>query len=224
MSAHLQVREEAILRPLKRHFEDRGFEFFAHPSREMVPSFLGSYRPDAIAYDHAGGGVVIEVKARPDSSSEPKLSALAKLFQEQSGWTFQVVYDDAGRDAARTYSPAGPDLIREALADLEALVSSGSPRAAFLYGWSVLEAVARELDGTDRPPVPWRTLIEWLTNEGFLSQDAAGRLRGLLPLRTAVAHGDFASEVGPDEIVSLLGCVRALASMLDVGRAEGGDR
>lgn len=215
MSASGQAREEAILVPLGRHFEERGFQFFPHPPPEMVPSFLGAYEPAAIAYDRAGGGIVIEVKCRRPSGSDQPLSAIAKLFQEQRAWQFQIVYDDGGQDAEETYTAPEIGSIRSALGGLEKMDLPGQARPVFLYAWTLLEAAARRLYPGNVGPASTRELIERLTREGYLSQRASRTLRDLVPLRNAVAHGDLSRDVRIDDVEAVLTEVRGLVDALD---------
>lgn len=58
-----QLWESNVLRNLRRVSEARGMKFYVNPPREVVPDFLGSYQPDAIAVG-PNGGTVIELKHR----------------------------------------------------------------------------------------------------------------------------------------------------------------
>lgn len=214
-TADRRSREYALLAPLRSHFEQRGYDFFERPSGEVVPSFLGSYRPDAIAFDRAGGGVVIEIKSAPGPRSSQSLSEIAKRFHEHKDWTFQVLYEARDQDQEQEYRASGLEPIRAGLLELDSLSAGHLYRPAFLFAWSLLEAVGRELDPEKRQPVTARELIEWMTREGFIGQDTSRALRDLVPLRNAVAHGDLSQTVGPGEVLAVMTPVRDLVSTLE---------
>lgn len=203
MTSTDSLLEEALLRPLRQHFEARGYAFFEHPAHELVPRFLGSYAPDAIAYDKAGGGIVIEIKSRTGSASGEQLSKIAKLFEDQKEWRFHVIYGSSESELDAVFDIPAIGTIRTAFSELEALEAAGHYRAGFLFAWSLLESAGRLLDPEARAAAPARQLIERLTSEGFLSQATSASLRKLIALRHAVAHGDLAQHVGQPELSTM---------------------
>ena len=54
MSPIEERRESEVLRLLSRRFEEEGYTFLIHPTRELVPTFLKDYHPDAIAISPEG--------------------------------------------------------------------------------------------------------------------------------------------------------------------------
>src|SRR5688572_10891025 len=92
MGSTFETQERLVLDRLREQFESDGYEFVVHPV--SLPSFLGDYRPDAIALK-GNGGVVIEVKSRRHSGADKRLSELTRLFVDQADWRFDVVYSDA---------------------------------------------------------------------------------------------------------------------------------
>ena len=61
MMSEAQLWESNVLRSLQQTSEARGLKFYIHPPREIVPEFLGDFRPDAMAIG-PDGGIIIEVK------------------------------------------------------------------------------------------------------------------------------------------------------------------
>lgn len=197
------LREEAMLRPLRQHFEAKGYAFFERPATELVPAFLGAYTPDAIAYDNAGGGVVIELKSRPSAAPDDRLSKIAKLFGDHKEWKFHVVYGSGDPEIDTELEVPAIGTIRTAFSELEALESAGHYQAGFLFAWGLLESAGRLLDHGARAAASPRDLIERLTSEGFLTQATSAKLRQLIPLRHAIAHGDFARAVGQSDLATM---------------------
>jgi hypothetical protein len=72
-----RIRDSNALRNLQQASAARGLKFYINPSREIVPKFLGDFRPDAIAIGPEGG-IVIEMKLRGNPASEKQLAAIAK--------------------------------------------------------------------------------------------------------------------------------------------------
>src|SRR5271166_3026417 len=91
MTSEPTLWESSVLGNLQRDFEARGMKFYVNPPREIVPEFLGDFRPDAIAKGPEGG-IIIEVKARRSRDTEMQLAEIAKRVSKQKGWEFRVIY------------------------------------------------------------------------------------------------------------------------------------
>jgi hypothetical protein len=74
MISEERLLESNALKNLQKLSEERGLKFYLNPPREIVPDFLGDYRPDAIALGPEGG-IIIEMKLgevrHPRSSLQP---------------------------------------------------------------------------------------------------------------------------------------------------------
>lgn len=192
MEATLQEQEADFLQTLRSEYEGRGYRFYIHPTEHHLPSFLASYRPDAIAISPKES-IVIEVKARREASNEPRLSKIARLIEKQPGWKLKIYYRAA--TIPRLYDVPTKNSVKEQLTEAEKLFASGHARAAFIIAWAALEAAARAANPSDergRVMMP-RELVEWLAYEGHIDPSASRQLRDLIPLRNAIVHG--ASEV-----------------------------
>jgi len=220
MVASAEVRERSILESLRERYEREGYSFYVYPPREVVPSFLGSYRPDAIA-KRDDEGVVIEIKARTSPRTDMRLSEIAALFSGHPRWRFQIVNIEAheGDQVIETYPR---NTIEQELEKAGQLRQVGQLRAAFVLLWGALEAAARsllvsELQGNTRPMLPGQ-IAEMLASNGLIDQEAAKTLRSLSRLRNAVVHGDLGVEVDQNAFASLNNITQSLLGQL---RASG---
>lgn len=75
-----QVRESRVLDLLAERYRAQGYTFFKYPSKEVLPPFLGVYRPDAIALGPKDN-VAIEVQTGDKGNH-----LLPKLFEGQKTW------------------------------------------------------------------------------------------------------------------------------------------
>jgi len=217
MSANAETRERVILDRLKETYEQQGYEFFAYPPRELVPPFLGDFRPDAIALK-TGEGIIIEVKSRRRGGQEPGLAEIAELVSAQSNWQFMVFFEeDRPEDVVRIVRSTSAQISAQ-VDEIQRLASSGHYRAAFMLGWAALEAIARAIMATqgvssERPYSPLQA-IQSLEMNGFLDSNAARHLQAKAKLRDAAVHGDFSVEIDSESVEFLIQQLRALASSL----------
>src|SRR5215204_6558526 len=211
-----ESRERVVLQRLRDRYEREGYSFYAYPPGDLLPHFLGNYRPDAIALKD-NEKIAIEIKGRTSEQSRMRLSEIARIFQGQKDWHFLVFnIDDFDRDPnIRIY---GIDEIEGALREVEHLAKSGQMRAGFVLGWAALEAVARALL-TGHPEDKMRTISsdlmsELLAGTGLVEQNSAKMLRDLSRVRNALVHGDLGVEVDQHSIQSLDDIVRSLVDKL----------
>ena len=86
MSSEAQACEQNILETLRRTFEAQGLTFVRNPGDDVIPSFLGGYKPDAIAVNQNGGGIVFEVKQRRSNATDKQLAEIAqKIAPHKTG-------------------------------------------------------------------------------------------------------------------------------------------
>ncbi|MBV9251164.1 MAG: hypothetical protein JO227_18170 [Acetobacteraceae bacterium] len=207
------VRDSLILDRLKESLEHQGYQFFAHPLPEMLPAFLGKYRPDAMALK-PGEGIILEIK-RPGGNRKLASESIAALVKQTPGWEYRVVYEPLSPADRIKINPPTTHQIEDHLDEADRLLSLQHYRAALLLGWSVLEAVTRghiahEGDPARRPLSPSQT-VQSLEMEGLIEDQEAQELRRAAELRNLVAHGDLSIEPEPDKVAALLRRVRALA-------------
>jgi Holliday junction resolvase len=80
--------ENVVLERLVPDLESQGYDVFVHPSRQIVPSFLGTYVPDLIAL-RDDKNLVIEIKHR-GGRAENVLEDLAKRFEGKNDGCFAL--------------------------------------------------------------------------------------------------------------------------------------
>lgn len=192
-------RERAILDMLRDRYEGSGGVFVAYPSRDLVPSFLGNYQPDAIV-KMPNESLVIEVRGQT-RPNDPKLAEIAQRVAGQTGWRFLVVKGDD----VLPNRPAPPNEqdFGWALGEFETARAHGLNRAALLLGFATLEAAVRlrfpDIGGVGPDRIALR-LPQLFAENGILTGPQERDLRGLAKLRNDLAHGAVNIAVEDDDI------------------------
>jgi uncharacterized protein YutE (UPF0331/DUF86 family) len=208
MSSYSSSREEAVLETLLPQLEAEGFEVFVHPSRAMLPVFLNTYQPDAIALK-GDRKVAIEVTS-PTGESQKKVEYLSKLFSEHADWELRIVYAPP-RTNDEIIPVASAEVIEEHLVRIEHAFDVMGPASALLTAWAVFEAAARSLIPVDleRPQAPAR-LLQTLASNGYVTPDEAAMLRRLGQIRNGVAHGRLDITPTREQVEGLIDVTRTL--------------
>jgi hypothetical protein len=205
MMPESQAWELNVLKNLQASLEERGLKFHINPSRDVLPEFLGSYQPDAIAIDPRGGGIVIEIRRNRNKSTDNQLAQLSKRVASQKGWEFRVFYMNPNTEQQANIATATLEQIDAKLQEIRSLKEGGYYGPALIYGWSVLESLARLAGGPERSrglsPIQ---AVQELAAEGYIENEEAQRLRDMARLRSAVVHGDFSVNVTADQIEFLI--------------------
>lgn len=216
MTSESPLWESNILRNLRQASEARGLKFYVNPPRDVVPAFLADFQPDAIAVGPDGGIIIVDMKHRRSSASEPLLAAIAKRVSDQKGWEFRAIYLNPPMDGTQPIAKPTPEQIQARLGEIDALTKAGHPAAALVTAWAVLESLARlaTANGQARTQKGFSPLqaIQTLAEEGYIESDAADRLREMAKLRNAVVHGDFSVDVPAAQVDGLLEQLRGIAS------------
>src|ERR1700730_17425728 len=142
MISEARLLESNALRNLQKLSEARGLKFYLNPPREIVPDFLGDYRPDAIALGPEGG-MIIEMKAGRSRASERQLAEIASRVSGQKGWEFRAIYLNPPLDEMPPIETPTPDQLRATFREIEELTKTGHRAAAFVRAWAALESLAR---------------------------------------------------------------------------------
>jgi len=199
--------EARVMRNLRLRYESDGFAFTEQPGATALPDFFGGYRPDAIAV-RGDERIAIEVKPRLAPTTAPKLAKIKRLFDGREDWRLHVVFTnpDALQALALPLSP--PEAIRDRVAEARALVGAGHSRAAFLMGWTLLEAATRaKLREAAGPGRATGTVVETAAMHGLIDPETARGLRDLVALKNRVAHGDLSSEPEAEGVERVLDAV-----------------
>jgi hypothetical protein len=219
-----QPLELDVLRNLQHSYEARGLKLHINPSRELVPSFLAGYTPDAIAVGSDGGGIIIEVKRHRTQAIDRQLAELAKKVADQKGWEFQAVYTNPTTERPGNIAKPTPEQIDARLREIQILADTGHYAPALMFGWAVLESLARLASSheSSRGYSPIQA-VQALAEEGYIEDEEAQRLREMARLRSAVVHGDFSVDVSADQVAFLLKQLKALSSSITKVMAEQAD-
>ncbi len=218
MISEARFLESNALRNLQKLSEARGLKFYLNPPQEIVPDFLGDYRPDAIALGPEGG-MIIEVKARRNRASEKQLAEIASRISGQKGWEFRAIYVNPPLDEMPPIEIPTPDQLQAAFREIEELTKTGHRAAAFVRAWAALESLARLASANGEtssakglPPIQ---VVQTLAEQGYVENEVADRLRQMVKLRNAVVHGDFTVDVPAEQIEDLLKQLQAIASDIE---------
>ncbi|EKF58165.1 MAG: hypothetical protein ACK4HG_15915 [Agrobacterium albertimagni] len=210
MAANTQQITDADELPIDRIREayvKQGFRFIEHPGSEELPSFFGGYRPDAVALK-TGQNVAIQFMQSRKGQQGLSFEAISRLFVGQPDWRFVVSYGGADPQASSALPIASEAAIRKQLNDLRDLGQKGQRRAAFVMGWSLLEAALHRVDeDADHRPRKPGTVLESLARLGYLSPEREVQLRPLALLRNRIVHGDITSEPSVDELKAVFQAV-----------------
>jgi uncharacterized protein YutE (UPF0331/DUF86 family) len=206
------AREETVLEAILPRYVAEGFTVIRHPSSDVLPKFMGSYRPDAVAL-RPDKKIAIEIKAKGPGSKEGP-TRIEDLFSGHSDWEFRVYY-------APGYAEENP-LRAPALSEIDSFVkeagnlrNTGHLAAAVMTAWATLEAAGRILapERLARPQPPVQ-LVEALASDGHVSPSEADTLRGISEVRNAVVHGELGAAVTPERVDQLLRIVRRVVKSL----------
>lgn len=224
MTVDAPTRERLVLDRLRETYEHQGYEFFVNPLSDMLPSFLGNYRPDAIALKQ-GEGVIIEVKHGRRPGQDPQLEALARLVSGQPGWKLQVYFEREQPEDSVRIVPATQLQVDAQITEAERLAAAGHCKAALLLAWSVLEAIARAQanhEGTlsQRPFSPAQT-VQSLEMAGLVDREVGRDLRATAQLRNLIAHGDLGVDVNAHYVERMIKHLRDLSAAATIPSRSG---
>jgi len=215
MISEARLVESNALRNLQKLSEARGLKFYINPPREIIPDFLGDFRPDAMALGPEGG-IVIEVKFQRSPASEKHLAAIASRVSAQKGWEFRAIYLNPTLDEVPAIEKPTAEQLQATFGEIEKLTKAGHRVAAFVRAWAVLESLARLASSYDEArtaaslsPIQ---VIQTLAEEGYVENEAADRLRQMVKLRNAVIHGDLSVDVPLEQLKDLLEQLQAIGS------------
>jgi uncharacterized protein YutE (UPF0331/DUF86 family) len=206
------LHEAAVLENIVPQLEAEGYEVYSHPSAHLLPSFMQSYQPDAIAL-REDKKLAIEV-IRKGSPSAKNLDRLRDLLAGHRDWELRV-YWISPSSTPKPIEPASGKDIEQAIKTIERLTSERLFAPALLMAWATLEGLGRALlsEKLLRPQTPG-TLVEVLAGDGYVTPTEADRLRSLIAARNQIAHGGLQAKVGPKDIKSFLLVLNTLLKLL----------
>jgi hypothetical protein len=202
MTSAAEERESTVLELLRERYESEGYEVFLHPSPSVLPAAFAGYRPDAIAV-RGNDRIVIEVQTKGSRSGDARLQDLVSRFSNVPGWKFVVFTAPVGAEP-QTFEPPSVLEMQTEIDQARHLLEMGSPRAALVIAWAVLESIVHVFapvgnlrGGRSHTAMQ---VVQQLEMRGLVKSDVARRLRKVIPLRNAVVHGDLKASVHPSEV------------------------
>jgi uncharacterized protein YutE (UPF0331/DUF86 family) len=189
----------------------QGYEVVRDPGRSDLPEFLRDFRPDLIA--HRGNEhLVVEVKSKWFDQEPRQWRALAEEVRRHPGWQLRLILGEPRQ--SEVPPPLSLEEINEKLSSARRLYEAEERGAALLMLWSLLEAASlHRLSALgialDRPKTPI-ALLKDLVSFGLLEQEEYDRLRPVVALRNAIAHGRAAMSVDREIFDALVELVRRL--------------
>jgi hypothetical protein len=199
-------QDRQILDLILPKLEGDGYSVYVHPPRQILPTFMGDYVPDAIALGQPKNLAIEIVRDGPDGAS--KEARIAERFTGVPDWELRVFYIRPGRDAV-AINGVPRDIVEAAIEKVETLASYGQNEAAILFGWSAFEAIGR-LFAPERltQAQPAGRLIELLAADGIVTPDEASLLRHVGALRNQIAHGALEARVEPADLHAFLAILK----------------
>jgi hypothetical protein len=210
----VNVVEESrrVLEQLIPGLREEGYTVYVEPSRQLLPSFMQGYIPDAIALRSDKNLAIEMIVDGPSAKSNE--DRLKQRFDNRNDWELRVYYI---RPAVRSEGlPAMPqETIDESIASVENLIASGEFSAAFLVGWATFEALGRALspEKLARPQTP-AYLIEVLATGGMITPSEADLLRELANWRNRLIHGTLDQNIDKTELRKFVSIIKTLRQLI----------
>jgi uncharacterized protein YutE (UPF0331/DUF86 family) len=204
--------EAEVIESLLPRYQAEGFDVYVNPSPSILPPFMQSYRPDAIALKK-DKKIAIEVVGS-NARSEQTITTLRSLFADHDDWELRVFYASPIA-SGRSLEIASTAAIDQSIQRVIDLTKTGHLLPALVMAWATLEAAGRALlpDQFQRPQTPAR-LVEVLGSEGYITPEEADKLRAAGIVRNAVVHGQLDSVVDQKLLEGFVAILRTLAKLL----------
>ncbi len=207
--ADLTARENESLRVqnVGQVYRDKGYDVLIEPQGDQLPDFLQTFRPDLIA--HKGDEhIVVEVRVRGQVSDFPQVNELAKVVRNEADWKFELFL----LGPENSFFVNGASLftveeIRSKIVEVALFVENGHLEAAFLMGWSLVEATLRVLavkEGIEGETATPDYLLKQMTFEGIIARETYHALKHIQQTRNAIAHGFQSSQLTVETVQELI--------------------
>ncbi len=217
LTAHESERQR--VQKVGQVYRDKGYDVLIEPQGDQLPDFLQAFRPDLIV--HKGDEhIVVEVRTRGQVSDFPQVNELAKVVRNEADWKFELFL----LGPENSFFVNGASLftvkeIRSKIVEVALFVENGHLEAAFLMGWSLVEAILRvlavkeEIAGKTATP---DYLLKQMTFEGIIARETYHDLKHAQQTRDAVAHGFKSSQLTVETVQELIDLIdRELLRELD---------
>ena len=205
LTAHESERQR--VQKVGQVYRDKGYDVLIEPQSDQLPDFLQAFRPDLIA--HKGDEhIVVEVRVRGQVSDFPQVNELAKVVRNEADWKFQLVL--LGPENSLSVAGASPftvEEIRLKIKEVAFFVENEYLEAAFLMGWSLVEATLRTLavkEGIEGETATSDYLFKQMTFEGIIARETYHELKHAQKTRDAIAHGFKSSQLTVETVQELI--------------------
>ena len=207
--------EAEVIESLLPRYQAEGFDVYVNPSPSILPPFMQTYRPDAIALKK-DKKIAIEVVGST-ARSEQKIKTLQSLFADHDDWELRVFYASP-ISSDKLLEIVSVPAINESIQRVIELRKEGHSLPALVMAWATFEAVGRALlpDRFQRPQTPAR-LVEVLGSEGYITPEEADTLRAASAIRNAVVHGQLDSVVDQKMLESFVAILKTLSKLVSAG-------
>lgn len=204
--------EAEVIESLLPKYQAEGYDVYINPSPSILPPFMQTYRPDAIALKK-DRKIAIEVVGTASPSTQ-KITRLQSLFEGHDDWELRVFYASPAA-STNLVEIASIPAINDSIQSVIDLKSAGHLNPALVMAWATFEAVGRALlpNQFRRPQTPAR-LVEVLGAEGYITPEEADILRTASSVRNAVVHGHLNATVDEKTLDGLVAILQTLAGLL----------
>ena len=184
-----------------------GYEVIPEPGPADLPPFLSDRQPDAIAIGKHPS-LLVEVFRKEGNRELTRIRELRSLLRGHDDWELRVFYFSSLEPSLEPVPNAATVNAIQAARD----VSATEPRAAILFAWSIIEAVAREkIETTGSRALNPNALVNLLASEGFIDQNQANEMFRLSKVRSQIAHGQLNCVATEEEVSWILSIVEQVA-------------
>ena len=188
-------------------YRDKGYDVLIEPQGDQLPDFLQAFRPDLIA--HKGDeNIVVEVRTRGQVSDFPQVNELAKVVRNEVGWKFELfLLGPENSFFVNGASPLTVEEIHSKRKEVALFFQNGHLEAAFLMGWSLVEAILRVLavkEGIEGETATPDYLLKQMTFEGIIARETYHDLKHAQKTRDAIAHGFKSSQLTVETVQELI--------------------
>ena len=205
LTAHESERQR--VQKVGQVYRDKGYDVLIEPQGDQLPDFLQAFQPDLIA--HKGDEhIVVEVRVRGQVSDFPQVNELAKVVRNEAGWKFELFLlgpeNSFFVDGASLFTV---EEIRLKIVEVALFVKNGHLEAAFLMGWSLVEAILRVLaviEGIEGETATPDYLLKQMTFEGIIARETYHDLKHAQQKRNAIVHGFKPSQLTAETVQELI--------------------
>lgn len=207
--ADLTAHESERLRVQKvgQVYRNKGYDVLIEPRGDQLPDFLQAFQPDLIAHK-SDEHIVVEVRIRGQVSDFPQVNELSKVVRNEADWKFELFLlgpeNSFFVNGARLFTV---EEIRSKRKEVALFVENGHLEAAFLMGWSLLEATLRVLavkEGIEGETATPDYLLKQMTFEGIIARETYHGLKHAQKTRDVIAHGFKSSQLTVETVQELI--------------------